>query len=327
MLTRRFVWGALCLSACAHSSNHAPPPMPQPAPDPTRLELPAVRVTHGGWTAPAPAALPRNARRGLTREVLQPILVSANEPVRACYKAFLAFSPQASGTISTLMHIGPEGNIIDVETVGTPDPGVQLLLPCVLNSVRSRRFPASRGHTVASFAFQFQASELAQSNGTPTVSNAPPRPNEIAVPNPDVIAVHAWRPSLSPNPNPARVYDQELAAAVVPDVTSLAETCFAAALTVIPDVAGQFTLHIMVEPSGSVARAEVNDRGQLLGPLRDCIAALGQHLQFHPAVNGADISIPVSLVREEPTAPVAPSPSATASPDGAPAGSPAAPHP
>lgn len=317
MSIRRFVTLTALLAACSRPPPPVMAPMPQPPPEPTRLELPAVRVTHAGWIAPTPAPLTgRNARRGLTREILQPILVSTNEPVRACYKGLLAFSPQAAGTISVLMHVGPEGNVIDVETVGTPDASLSIMLPCVLNSVRSRRFPVTRGHTVASWAFQFQASELAQPNGPPVLSNATPRPNEIQVPNPDVIAVRAWHPALSPNANPARVYDQELASAAIPDVTSLTDTCFAAALTVMPDITGQFTLRLAVEPSGNVARAEVS--GQILGPLHDCIAVLGRQLRFHPAVNGADISIPVTLAREDAAAPASPAaptdPTATPAP-------------
>ncbi|MEZ4409978.1 MAG: hypothetical protein R3A52_26410 [Polyangiales bacterium] len=114
------------------------------------MTLPELRVTHAPWRSPEPAAIPAltvRGRRGmdLTAEVAQPVLASANEPVRACYRGFLAFSPEAAGAIMTRMRVNTDGSVSDVETIGHVDQSLSLaMVPCTVAAVRQRRFPDAR---------------------------------------------------------------------------------------------------------------------------------------------------------------------------------------
>ena len=296
------------LAAC--SSRPPPPPASAPrAPDPVALSLPEVRVSHAPWTSPTPPPVPPPPRRGSRRsgsmslEVAQPILLSTNEPVRACYKAFLAFSPQAGGSIVTLMRIGPSGSIDDVETIGSPDPSLAIMSQCVLAALRTRRFPGLGAPSLVSFPFSFRSGEInGQTLPLPTLPA--PRPGEMQVPNPENITARPWRPALIPASAPAPVMTRELIDAVVPDVQSLTDTCYAATLVVNPAAEGDFTLRIAVEPSGNVNRLDITPP-EFPSPMRDCVVTLGRQLHFHPSVTGAVVTIPVSLRRVEADAPPA----------------------
>ncbi len=298
-----------------------PPPRPLTAPhppDPIAISLPEVRVAHAQWTSPTPPPMPPPPRRGSRRsgsmslEVAQPLRVSTNEPVRACYKAFLAFSPQAGGSIVTLMRIGPSGSIDDVETIGSPDPSLAIMSQCVLAALRTRRFPGLGAPSLVSFPFSFRSGEInGQTVPMPTLPT--PRPGEMQVPNPENITVRPWRPALIPASTPAHVMTRELVDAVVPDVQSLADTCYAATLVVNPAAEGDFTLRVAVEPSGNVNRLDITP-AEFPSPMRDCVVTLGRQLHFHPSVTGAIVTIPVSLHRVETdtsnTAAAAPPPAA-----------------
>lgn len=283
-----------------------PPPRPLTAPhppDPIAISLPEVRVSHSQWISPTPPPMPPPPRRGSRRsgsmslEVAQPILVSTNEPVRACYKAFLAFSPQAGGSIVTLMRIGPSGSIDDVETIGSPDPSLAIMSQCVLAALRTRRFPGMGAPSLVSFPFSFRSGEISgQTVPMPTLP--PPRPGEMQVPNPENITVRPWRPALIPASTPAHVMTRELVDAVVPDVQTLADTCYAATLVVNPAAEGDFTLRVAVEPSGNVNRLDITP-AEFPSPMRDCVVTLGRQLHFHPSLTGAIVTLPVSLRRIE----------------------------
>jgi hypothetical protein len=82
--------------------------------------------------------------------------------------------------------------------------------------------------------------------------------------------------------------------AVVPDVQSLADTCYAATLVMNPSAAGDFTLRVAVEPSGNVNRLDITPP-EFPSPMRDCVVTLGRQLHFHPSLTGAIVTIPVSL--------------------------------
>jgi hypothetical protein len=87
------------------------------------------------------------------------------------------------------------------------------------------------------------------------------------------------------------------------DVTSLVDTCYAAALVIVPTLSGTFSLRIAVEPSGHVRDLETEAQGMLgIGPWRDCIRTLGRQLLFHASVTGAAITIPVSVELSQPAA-------------------------
>lgn len=295
-------FAAVALLGCP--SRRPPPPPPPRAPEPAALSLSPVRVAHAPWTQsndPSNAALV--GRRGqLTQALAEAVLRSANEPVRACYKGFLAFNPSAAGSVTTLMRVDPDGQVRDVETVGSPDPSIALMMPCVLDAVRSRRFPPTRGSWLVSFPFSLNNGEVG-TTAPPPATTARPRPGEIAATNPDPITVRAWRPSLVPNTAPARVATQELMAESVPDITSLVDTCYAAALVIVPTLSGNFNLRIAVEPSGHVRDLETEAQGMLgVGPWRDCIRTLGRQLLFHASVTGAAISVPVTVDLTQPTA-------------------------
>lgn len=295
------------------SSRRLPPPPPPRAPDPVVLGLPAIRVGHAAWsTTNDPNASAFVGRRGqLTQALAEAVLRSANEPVRACYKGFLAFNPQAAGSVTTLMRVDPDGQVRDVETVGSPDPSVALMMPCVLDAVRSRRFPPTRGSWLVSFPFVFSNGEPG-GNPAPLGAPARPRPGEITATNPDPITVRAWRPTLTPNRDPAAAATQELMAESAADITSLVDTCYAAALVIVPTLAGNFTLRVAVEPSGHVRDLETEAQGMLgVGPWRDCIRTLGRQLLFHASVTGAAISVPVTVELTEPSA----NPAATGAPN------------
>lgn len=268
------------------------------------IALDAIRVTHAPWTQADTAT---NAalvgRRGqLTQALAEAVLRSGNEPVRACYKGFLAFNPQAEGSVTILMRVDPDGQVRDVETVGSPDPSVALMMPCVLDAVRSRRFPTTRGSSLVSFPFTFHNGEVGTS--APVAANvARPRPGEIVATNPDPITVRAWRPALVPHAQPAPVATRDLMLESAADVTSLVDTCYAAALVIIPTLSGTFSLRIAVEPSGHVRDLETEAQGMLgIGPWRDCIRTLGRQLLFHASVTGAAITIPVSVELSQPAA-------------------------
>ncbi len=316
---------SLALASCGSSqtNNLAPPPRP---PDPAQLTLNPIRVTRASWAqagASAVAAAPTGRRRpaapAMSAEVAQPILVGANEAVRACYRGLLAFSPQASGTISMLMRVTTEGSVADVEPVGNTDPSLLLMMPCVLNAVRTRRFPPTRAQSLMSFPFTLRSGEVGAPGqpgvGAP-VEVARPRPGEIPVPNPETISVRPWRPTLVPNTNPVRALTRDMAAEAAPDITSLVDTCYAAATVMVPGLNGQFGLRIAVEPSGNVSRVEVQDQNSLAGPLRECIVVLGRRLQFHSSGGGAVVSVDIALAQSEGATPGA-SPTGAGLPSGA----------
>jgi hypothetical protein len=310
------------LVACGGSqtNNLAPPPRP---PDPAQLTLSPIRVTRPSWSPSATAgatATPAPTGRGrrapaapsMTAELATSVLASANEPVRACYKGLLAFSPQAAGSVTTLMRVNPDGTVSDVEPIGSTDPSLFIMMPCVLNAVRTRRFPPTRGMSLLSFPFQFRSGEVGVTNnniGIP-IENPRARPGEIQVINPDPISVRPWRPTLVPNTNPVRALTRDMAAEAAPDITSLVDTCYSAAMVMIPGLTGQFGLRIAIEPSGNVSRVEVQDQGLLQGPLRDCLLALGGRLKFHSSGGGALVSVDVTLAQTEAPAPGGMSPGA-----------------
>jgi hypothetical protein len=298
----------LTLSLAAACSSR-PPPRPVTAlrpPDPISLTLAEVRVSHAAWAPPTPPPIMaptsrRTPRRsGMTIDMALPVLVSTNEPVRACYKAFLAFSPQAGGTIITLITVGGGGSVSDVETIGTPDPSLAIMSQCVLTALRTRRFPAVGAPTLLSFPFSFRSGEI---NGQtlPAPVLPAPRPNEMQVPNSENISVRPWRPALIPASVSAPVMTRELVDAVVPDVQSLADTCYAATLVMNPAATGDFTLRLAVEPSGNVNRLDITPP-EFPSPMRDCVVTLGRQLHFHPSLTGAVVTIPVSLHRLDPEA-------------------------
>jgi hypothetical protein len=310
------------LVACGgqQTNNLAPPPRP---PDPAQITLPPIRLTRASWspTAPAAAAVTPapTGRRGrapvgpsLSAELATSVLTSANEPVRACYKGLLAFSPQAAGSVTTLMRVNPDGSVSDVEPIGNTDPSLLIMMPCVLNAVRTRRFPPTRGGGMLSFPFAFRSGEVGATNGGigAPVEMTRPRPGEIQVVNPDPISVRPWRPTLVPNTNPVRALTRDMAAEAAPDITSLVDTCYSAAMVMIPGLTGQFGFRIAIEPSGNVSRVEVQDQGLLQGPLRDCLLALGGRLKFHSSGGGALVSVDVSLAQTEGPAPGAMTPGA-----------------
>jgi hypothetical protein len=283
-------------------------------PDPVPITLAEVRVSHAAWSAPTPAPViapssRRTPRRSpMTLEQALPVLVSTNEPVRACYKAFLAFSPQAGGSIVTLITVSGGGSVSDVETIGTPDPSLAIMSQCVLTALRSRRFPAVGVPTLLSFPFSFRSGEI---NGQtlPAPVLPAPRPGELQVPNSENITVRPWRPALIPASTSAPVMTRELVDAVIPDVQSLADTCYAATLVMNPAAAGDFTLRVAVEPSGNVNRLDITP-AEFPSPMRDCVVTLGRQLHFHPSLTGAVVTIPVSLHIVEPEGTDAPAPSA-----------------
>ena len=135
-------------------------------------------------------------------------------------------------------------------------------------------------------------------------ANAPvdvqrPRPGEIPVPNLEPITVRPWRPTLVPNTNPVRTLTRDMVTEARADITSLVDTCYSAAMVMVPEMSGQFGLRIAVEPSGNVSRVEVQDQNSLAGPLRECIIVLGRRLQFHSSGGGAVVSVDVALSQSE----------------------------
>ena len=301
-----------------------PPPRPVTVlrpPDPVAITLPEVRVTHAPWSPPTPPpimAAPsshRTPRRSaMTMEMALPVLVSTNEPVRACYKAFLAFSPQAGGSIVTLITVSGGGGVSDVETIGTPDPSLSIMSQCVLTALRTRRFPAVGAPTLLSFPFSFRSGEI---NGQtlPSPVLPAPRPGELQVPNSENITVRPWRAALIPASVSAPIMTRELVDAVVPDVQSLADTCYSATLVMNPAAEGDFTLRAAVEPSGNVNRLDITPP-DFPSPMRDCVVTLGRQLHFHPSLTGAVVTIPVSLHRDDSAADAAAASTPTAATPG-----------
>lgn len=326
MVASSFVASAAwALGGCSspQTNNLAPPPRP---PDPAQLTLQPIRVTRATWTGStaAPAATPtpptgrgRRATGGppMSAELAQPVLSGANEAVRACYKGLLALSPQAGGSINTLMRVSADGTVSDVEPIGNTDPSLLLIMPCVLNAVRTRRFPPTRGSSLLSYPFTLRSGEVGGTTASLPVDVVRPRPGEIAVPNLEPITVRPWRPTLVPNTNPVRTLTRDMAAEARPDITSLVDTCYSAAMVMVPDISGQFGLRIAVEPSGNVSRVEVQDQGSLAGPLRECVVVLGRRLQFHSSGGGAVVSVDISLAQSD-----APAPGATPTGPGLPSG-------
>lgn len=79
------------------------------------------------------------------------------------------------------------------------------MMPCALDAVRSRRFPATCGSWLGVVSlFTLNNGEVG-ATAPPPADTGRPRPGEIAATNPDAITVRAWRPSLVPNTAPARV--------------------------------------------------------------------------------------------------------------------------
>lgn len=296
------------IAGCGSSqtNNLAPPPRP---PDPAQITLSPIRVTRAAWTPPAPSAAaptptPPRGRRGgggiaMSPEVAQPILVASNEAVRACYRGLLALSPQAGGSITTLMRVSADGTVSDVEPIGNTDPSLLLMMPCVLNAVRTRRFPATRGSSLLSYSFTLRSGEVGSAASNTPVDVQRPRPGEIPVPNLEPITVRPWRPTLVPNTNPVRTLTRDMVTEARADITSLVDTCYSAAMVMVPEMSGQFGLRIAVEPSGNVSRVEVQDQNSLAGPLRECIIVLGRRLQFHSSGGGAVVSVDVALSQTE----------------------------
>lgn len=290
--------GVLLLAGCPPPRNQ-PRPAPPAPPPPVSLTLSPIRVSRAPWaqSATAPAATPpRGGRRGLTLDLAQPVLASANDAVRACYKGLLVITPQAQGTMTVLMRVNPDGAVSDVEHIGQPDPSLLLMMPCVSAAVRSRRFPPLRSPALASYTFVFRSGEV----GGPTpqggfASTAAPRPGELQVPNTEPITVRPWRPALVPNTNPVHTLTRDMVNESTPDVTSMLDTCYSAALVMVDSLSGEFTMRFAVEPSGRVHDVEVNDNGALAGPLRQCISELGRRVLFHSSTGGATVSIPISL--------------------------------
>jgi hypothetical protein len=305
---------AHALGGCGSSQTNSLAPPPRP-PDPAQLSLNAIRVSRASWANPLPGGAPDPAAAGrgrprrppvapsMSTELATAVLVTANEPVRACYKGLLAFSPQASGSVTTLMRVNADGSVSDVEPIGSTDPSLLIMMPCVLNAVRTRRFPPTRGSTLLSFPFLLRSGEVGAPPNGPGIGTATeltrPRPGEMQIVNPDPISVRPWRPTLVPNTNPVRALTRDMAAEATPDITSLVDTCYAAATVMVPGLTGQFGLRIAVEPSGNVSRVEVQDQGLLQGPLRDCLLALGGRLKFHSSGGGANIAVDVSLTQTE----------------------------
>ncbi len=300
------------LGACGSSQTNSLAPPPRP-PDPAQITLAPIRVSRASWVNALPGGAAPEAPTGrgrarrvptapaMTTELATSILATANEPVRACYKGLLAFSPQAAGSITTLMRVNPDGSVADVEPIGNTDPSLLIMMPCVLNAVRTRRFPPTRSSTLLSFPFALRSGEVgvpANGIGAP-VELTRPRPGEVQVTNPDPISVRPWRPTLVPNTNPVRALTRDMAAEAAPDITSLVDTCYAAATVMVPGLNGQFGLRIAVEPSGNVSRVEVQDQGLLQGPLRDCLLALGGRLKFHSSGGGALVNVDVSLAQTD----------------------------
>lgn len=318
-----FASASLTLLGCPPPRTPPVAMTPRP-PDPAVLALSPIRVTRAAWNNPSAAPMPaaptgrgsgRQRVAAMSPEIAQPILVAANEPVRACYKGLLAFSPQAGGTITTLMRVVADGSVADVEPVGATDPSLLIMMPCVLNAVRIRRFPATRGSTLMSFPFTLRNGEVGASASQTTMGEATrPRPGEMPIVNPEAITVRPWRPTLVPNTNPVRTLTRDMAAEATPDITSLVDTCYAAASVMVPGIAGQFTLRLAVEPSGNVSRVEVQDQGAFQGPFRECLTVLGNRLKFHSSGGGAVVSAEVSVAQ-------------TGAPDSAAAGAPTGPMP
>ncbi len=322
------------LAGCGSSqtNNLAPPPRP---PDPAQLTLAPIRVARPTWSnpaanpsAPTTPATPTGGRgrrpttMSMSPELAAPVLAGANEAVRACYKGMLALSPQAAGSVTTLMRVAPDGSVSDVEPIGNTDPSMLLMMPCVLNAVRARRFPATRSSSLLSYPFVFRSGEVGGPTANLPVDVVRPRPGEIPVPNPEPITVRPWRPTLVPNTNPVRMLTRDMAAEARPDITSLVDTCYGAALAMVPDMAGQFGLRIAVEPSGNVSRVEVQDQNSLAGPFRECVIVLGRRLQFHSSGGGAVVSVDISLSQTDgpaPSAPVTPLVPGAVVPGGSPA--------
>ncbi|MBI5517680.1 MAG: hypothetical protein HY909_28170 [Deltaproteobacteria bacterium] len=308
MSPRAIFSGATLALACAGSRPAPVAPAPPPAPTVTSVSLPPLRVEHPGWNSPAPTPLPRRAR-GLSAEAAQPVLATTNGPVRACFRALLTVNPTAQGTLTTMLRVGADGNVTDVETIGAPEPSLALLQPCVFGALRSRRFPASRGPALFSFAFSFRPGEA--TGDTPPVAPAQAqRPGVIAVANPETLAVGAWQPSLTPNAAPSGPPSEALVAASLEDLRALSLTCYTAALAVAPDAEGDLSLRLEVSAAGSVSRVEVTEARPFAAPIRDCIQVLGTRLRFHPAYNPSAITIPITLARSAPAEP-APAPSGT----------------
>lgn len=269
------------------------------------ITLNNLRVARPAYAANAQAPslpIPRRGRGrgptgGVTAEAAQPVLMTTNDLVRACYRPFLALSPQAAGTVITLMRINPDGGVSDVETIGSPDPSLSLMVPCLFSALRSRRFPQMGAPSLVSFPFTFRSGEVGASNApAPEMPRA--RPGEVQVMNPETIVARPWRPTITPSSTIAPTHTRELAEQIVPDITSLIDACYGAVLVDRRDFAGDFTLRLVVEPSGRVTQSEITP--PTFDPLfRQCVTTLDQQLVFHPSANGANIGVQVSLVVTE----------------------------
>jgi len=324
------ILGLSMAAACA-SRRTPPPPPPRPA-EPVSITLDNVRVARAAYSAqtvsqqlPVPR---RGARRspsgGLSAEAAQPVLMTTNDLVRACYRPFLALSPQAGGTVITLMRVSPDGSVSDVETLGTPDPSLSLMVPCLFSALRSRRFPATGAPSLVSYPFTLHSGEVQGSQNSPPPEMPRPRPGEVQVMNPETVVARPWRPALTPNATVAPVHTRAMVNEALPDITSLVDACFGAVLVDRRDFAGTLTLRTVVEASGRVSRVEVEP--PTFDPLfRQCVVTLGPQLHFHPSVHGANVSIPFTLVVTETeasagainaaaTAPPSSGPAATVSP-------------
>lgn len=306
----------LSLGAFALACASRPPPVPPPRPpEPSAITLPELRVTHAPWRSPEPVenpALTQRGRRGinLSADLALPTLTAANAPVRACYRGFLAFSPDAAGSITTRMRVNTDGSVSDVEVIGHVDQSLSLaMVPCAMSAVRALRFAPMRNPALVSFNFVFRPSDTAP---MPDARDVPvPNRGEIRVTNPETITVLPWRPRAVPSATRDQAMTREMVDTVVPDARSLIETCFAAALVVTPSIHGDFSLQLAVEPSGNVNRLDTNARTPLNEPLRQCIITLGRQLQFPPSRAGAQVTVPVTLVLDEsPTPATATTPTA-----------------
>ena len=293
------------VSACA--SRRPPPPTTAPRPpEAVSISVDNVRVARAAYstqTASQQLPVPRRGSRrgptgGLSAEMAQPVLMTANDLVRACYRPFLALSPQAGGTVITLMRVSPDGTVSDVETLGTPDPSLSIMVPCLFSALRSRRFPAVGAPSLVSFPFTFHSGEVQGSQNSPPPEMPRPRPGEVQVMNPETVVARPWRPTLTPNATVAPVHTRAMVDQALPDITSLVDACYGVVLVDRRDFSGSFTLRTVVESSGRVSRVELDP--PTFDPLfRQCVVTLGPQLHFHPSVTGANVSIPFTLVVTE----------------------------
>jgi biopolymer transport protein ExbD len=117
----------------------------------------ARAVTYLGMSGPETATEPAAGGRGLAPDPIRKVVMAHAGSLRACYDAELAHDATLHGTVTMKWDIAPDGSVTSASLVASTmnDARVET---CLLDLVKSFRFPASGGPTsVSAYPLKFDA--------------------------------------------------------------------------------------------------------------------------------------------------------------------------